>query len=34
MNANDIMKLTFNDSLIIPFEQFSNFGKEAHDDLP
>ena len=34
MNANDIMKLTFNDSLTIPFEQFSNFGKEAHDDLP
>ena len=34
MNANDIMKLTFNDSLIIPFEQFSNFGKEEHDDLP
>ena len=34
MNANDIMKLTFNDSLIIPFEQFANFGKEAHDDLP
>ena len=34
MNANDIMKLTFNDSLIIPFEQFTNFGKEAHDDLP
>ena len=34
MNANDIMKLTFNDSLVIPFEQFSNFGKEAHDDLP
>ena len=34
MNANDIMKLTFNDNLVIPFEQFSNFGKEAHDDLP
>jgi len=34
MNANDIMKLTFNDSLTIPFEQFTNFGKEAHDDLP
>ena len=34
MNANDIMKLTFNDCLTIPFEQFTNFGKEAHDDLP
>ena len=34
MNANDIMKLTFNDSLTIPFEQFTNFGKETHDDLP
>ena len=34
MNANDIMKLTFNDSLNIPFEQFTNFGKEAQDDLP
>ena len=34
MNANDIMKLTFNDSLVIPFEQFTNFGNEAHDDLP
>ena len=34
MNANDIMKLTFNDNLVIPFEQFTNFGNEEHDDLP
>ena len=35
MNANDIRKLTFNETIEnIPFEQMINFGLSEHDDFP
>jgi hypothetical protein len=35
MNANDIMRMTFNEKLEnIPFEQMFNFGSADHDDFP
>ena len=35
MNANDIMKLTFNEQIEnIPFDQMTNFGMANHDDFP
>lgn len=35
MNANDIMKLTFNEHLQnAPFEQITKFGTAEHDDFP
>lgn len=34
MNANDIMNLTFNETIVAPFEQLTNLGKEQRDDFP